>query len=89
MDDQNISEAEHWIQKAIEADQRNRMMFYLGKDHALYADWFKKKGDNSTSEGTAHQGHRPLPGMRCRRLGDTHRKSHGRAFLTGLSTSCQ
>jgi hypothetical protein len=21
------------------------MMFNLGKDHALYADWFKKKGD--------------------------------------------
>ncbi len=36
IDDQHISEAEHWIQKAIEADQRNRMMFHLGKDYALY-----------------------------------------------------
>ena len=45
IDDQHLSEAEHWIQKALEADQRNRMMFHLGKDHALYADWFKKKGD--------------------------------------------
>jgi tetratricopeptide (TPR) repeat protein len=43
--DQHISEAEHWIQKAIEADQRNRMMFHLGKDYALYTDLFKRKGD--------------------------------------------
>jgi len=45
IDDQHLSEAEHWIQKAIEADQRNRMMFHLGKDYALYADFFKRKGD--------------------------------------------
>jgi tetratricopeptide (TPR) repeat protein len=35
VDDQHLSEAEHWIQKAIEADQRNRMMFHLGKDYAV------------------------------------------------------
>jgi tetratricopeptide (TPR) repeat protein len=45
IDDQHLSEAEHWIQKAIEADQRNRMMFHLGKDYALYAGLFKRKGD--------------------------------------------
>jgi tetratricopeptide (TPR) repeat protein len=45
IDDQHISEAEHWILKAIEADQRNRMMFHLGKDYALYADLFKRKGN--------------------------------------------
>jgi class 3 adenylate cyclase/tetratricopeptide (TPR) repeat protein len=45
IDDQHISEADHWVQKAIEADQRNRMMFHLGKDYALYADLFKRKGD--------------------------------------------
>jgi tetratricopeptide (TPR) repeat protein len=45
IDDQHISEAEHWIQKAIEADQRNRTMFHLGKDYALYAELFKRKGD--------------------------------------------
>ncbi len=45
IDDEHISEAEHWIQKAIEADQKNRMMFNLGKDYALYADLFKRKGD--------------------------------------------
>jgi tetratricopeptide (TPR) repeat protein len=45
IDDQYLSEAEHWIQKAIEANQRNRMMFHLGQDYALYADLFKRKGD--------------------------------------------
>jgi tetratricopeptide (TPR) repeat protein len=45
IDGQHISEAEHWIQKAIEADQKNRMMFHLGKDYALFADLFKRKGD--------------------------------------------
>jgi tetratricopeptide (TPR) repeat protein len=45
IDDQHVSEAEHWVQKAIEADQRNRMMFNLGKDYALYAGLFKRKGD--------------------------------------------
>jgi len=45
IDNQHLSEAEHWIQKAIEADQRNRMIFFLGKDYALYADLFKRKGD--------------------------------------------
>ena len=31
--------------KAIEADQSNRMMFHLGKDYAFYADLYKRKGD--------------------------------------------
>ncbi len=50
IDDQHISEAEHWIQKAIEADQRNRTMFQLGSDYALYADLFKRKGDRSKAQ---------------------------------------
>jgi class 3 adenylate cyclase/tetratricopeptide (TPR) repeat protein len=45
IDDQHLSDAEHWIQKAIEADQRNQMMFHLGKDYTLYAELFKRKGD--------------------------------------------
>ena len=45
LDGPKISEAEHWIQKAIEADQKNRTMFNLGKDYLLYADLFKRKGD--------------------------------------------
>jgi predicted ATPase/class 3 adenylate cyclase len=50
IDDQHISEAEHWIQKAIEAHQRNRMMFHLGTDYALYADLFRRKGDRLRAE---------------------------------------
>jgi hypothetical protein len=50
IDEQHISEAEHWIQKAIEADQRNRMMFHLGKDYSLYAELFKRKGDRSKTQ---------------------------------------
>jgi len=45
IDDQHLSEAEHWIQNAIESDQRNRTMFLLGRDYALYAELFKRKGD--------------------------------------------
>ena len=45
IDDQHLSESEYRIQNAIEADQRNRMMFNLGRDYALYADFFKRKGD--------------------------------------------
>jgi len=45
IDDQHLSEAEHWIHKAIEADQRNRMMFQLGRNYALYAELFIRKGD--------------------------------------------
>jgi hypothetical protein len=45
IDDQHISEAEHWIQKAIGADQTNGMIFHLGRDYALYADLFKRKSD--------------------------------------------
>jgi tetratricopeptide (TPR) repeat protein len=45
IDDKHVSEAEHWIQKAIEADQKNRTMFQLGKDYALYADLFQRRGD--------------------------------------------
>jgi tetratricopeptide (TPR) repeat protein len=45
IDDLNTSEAENWIQKAIEADQKNQTMFQLGKDYSLYADLLKRKGD--------------------------------------------
>jgi class 3 adenylate cyclase/tetratricopeptide (TPR) repeat protein len=45
IDDDHITEAEHWINKAIEADQRNRMMVYLGKDYTLNSDLFKRRGD--------------------------------------------
>jgi class 3 adenylate cyclase/tetratricopeptide (TPR) repeat protein len=45
IDGDHLSDAEAWIQKAIDADTRNCMRWNLASDHALYADWFKKKGD--------------------------------------------
>ena len=45
IDDDHLSDAEVWFQKAIEADSRNGMRWQLATDHACYADWFKKKGD--------------------------------------------
>jgi len=45
IDDRHMSEAEKWIQKAIEEDQRNGIRFRLGNDYALYAELFKRKGD--------------------------------------------
>jgi class 3 adenylate cyclase/tetratricopeptide (TPR) repeat protein len=47
VDDDHISEADLWFQKAIEADSRNRMRWQLAMDHALYADWFNRKGERS------------------------------------------
>ena len=45
VDDNHLSDAEAWFQKAIEADRRNGLRWNLANDHAFYADWFKKKGD--------------------------------------------
>jgi tetratricopeptide (TPR) repeat protein len=47
VDDHHFPEAEHWIHGAIEADRRNGMMLNLGRDHALCAELFKRKGDRS------------------------------------------
>ncbi len=45
LDDQNISEAESCIKTAIDADDRNGMMWHLAGDYAVYAELFKRKGD--------------------------------------------
>jgi hypothetical protein len=45
LDDGHQSEAQIWIKKAINEDQRNGTRFCLGRDYALYAEWFKRKGD--------------------------------------------
>ena len=50
IDDQHIAEAQHWIEEAIEADKRNQTMFYLGRDHAVYAELFKRKGDREKAK---------------------------------------
>ncbi len=43
-DDDHLAEAEDWIKKAIKADEKNGMRWHLGRDHALYADLFKRVG---------------------------------------------
>jgi len=50
IDDLHLAEAEDWIEKAIEADNRNGMMFSLGQDHALYAELFQRLGDQSKAK---------------------------------------
>jgi len=42
---QYFVEAENWINKAIVADTKNKMMFHLGRDYVLYYQWLKKKKD--------------------------------------------
>ena len=44
---QYLSEAESWINQAIEADRRNGINFFLGRDYLSYADLLTKKGDRS------------------------------------------
>ncbi|UCF85455.1 MAG: hypothetical protein JSV50_07420 [Desulfobacteraceae bacterium] len=50
IDDQHLIEAEDWIKKAIEADTKNGMRWHLGRDYALYAELFKRKGDQSKAK---------------------------------------
>jgi tetratricopeptide (TPR) repeat protein len=45
IDDGHMDEAEAWIKKAVEADERNRMPWELATDYALYAEFFKKRAD--------------------------------------------
>ena len=43
--DQYFSEAETLINKAIDSDKQNGMMWHLARDFAVYAEWFKRKSD--------------------------------------------
>jgi tetratricopeptide (TPR) repeat protein len=45
IDDQHISEAEDWIKKSIHHHKQYKMMWYLARDYALYAELFKRKGE--------------------------------------------
>jgi class 3 adenylate cyclase/tetratricopeptide (TPR) repeat protein len=48
--DQHFAEAQHSIEEAIEADRRNQMMFHVGRDYAVYAELFKRKGDKDKAK---------------------------------------
>jgi tetratricopeptide (TPR) repeat protein len=45
--DQRVSEAERWIEKAIESDRRNGMRWNLGMDFLLYSELLDRTGDRS------------------------------------------
>ena len=46
INDQHIVEAENWITKAIETNQKYGMMWNLARDYALYAKLYKRKDDS-------------------------------------------
>jgi predicted ATPase/class 3 adenylate cyclase len=48
--EQSMLEAESWIKKSIDADKRNGMMFFLGGDYALHAEFLKRKGDREKAK---------------------------------------
>jgi len=50
IDDLHMNEAEDWIKKAIEADNRNGMRWRLARDYASYEALFKQKGDLSKAK---------------------------------------
>ena len=50
IDDQHISEAQYWIESAIEKDKQHGTMWHLGRDYALYAELLKRKGDQSKAK---------------------------------------
>jgi tetratricopeptide (TPR) repeat protein len=44
MNNQHLTDAESWINEAIEADKRNGLMFHLGQDYITCAKLLKHKG---------------------------------------------
>ena len=47
IDVRHMSDAEEWINKAIETDKSHCMMVELGRDYATYSEVFKQKKDLS------------------------------------------
>ena len=45
IDDQHMTESEFWITRAIEFNTKQGTHWELARDYALYADWYKKKGE--------------------------------------------
>ena len=48
--DSHMNEAKNWIEKTIETDKTNNFIFFLGQDHVLYAEFFKRKGTLSKTK---------------------------------------
>jgi len=47
IDDHHMTEAEAWLKRAIEFNIKHDTKWELARNHVLYAEWFKKKGDRS------------------------------------------
>jgi predicted ATPase len=45
MNEEQISEAEKWVKEAINADERNDVLFELGRDYSSYFEILKRKGE--------------------------------------------
>jgi hypothetical protein len=50
VDNSDIQKIENWLQKAINADQKNVQTWNLGKGYAFSAELFKRKNKNSVSQ---------------------------------------
>ena len=50
--DLHFREAGEWIHKAIAADSRNQLMWDLGRDYTLWAEFLKRSGDPSKAKET-------------------------------------
>jgi len=50
IDDEHTSEAKDWIKRSIETNQKYGMMWYLARDYALYAEFYKRKKDPSKAK---------------------------------------
>jgi len=55
IDDQHLAEAEDWAEKAIDSDMQNDMKFRLGQDYVIYAEVFKRKGDQLKAKEILNQ----------------------------------
>jgi class 3 adenylate cyclase/tetratricopeptide (TPR) repeat protein len=52
IDNKHLIEAENWIEKALAANKKNGMRWHFAKDHVLYAELFKRKGDQLKAKET-------------------------------------
>ncbi|MGD9043354.1 MAG: adenylate/guanylate cyclase domain-containing protein [Desulfobacterales bacterium] len=46
----HMADAEDWIKKAIKIAEESGMRWYLGRDYALYAEFYKRKDDHSKAK---------------------------------------
>jgi hypothetical protein len=50
LDNDQMIEAETWIKRAMDFNIKHGTHWELARDHALYAEWYKKKGDISMAK---------------------------------------